>query len=75
MNSNEHFYIVRSYLDTKGHRRFQIAGDMEDSRFPEGTVWNVPLQEWESAYDDGENEENDLIIADLLAQAIEGLKA
>ena len=69
----EHFYIIRAY-EKDGLRQFQIAGDMEDARFSEGTVWNEDLESWESAYDDDENEENDLQLADALANAINNLQ-
>jgi hypothetical protein len=69
----EHFYIIRAY-EKDGLRQFQIAGDMEDACFMAGTVWNEDLQSWETAYDDDENEENDLQIADALANAINNLQ-
>jgi hypothetical protein len=69
----EHFYIIRAY-EKDGLRQFQIAGDMDDARFSEGTIWNEDSGQWESAYDDDENEENDLQIADALANAINDLK-
>ena len=69
----EHFYIIRAY-EKDGLRHFQIAGDMDDARFPEGTVWNEDSDSWESVYDDDENEVNDLQIAEYLYNAINDLK-
>lgn len=68
----EHFYIIRAY-EKDGLRHFQIAGDM-DARFSQGTVWNEDSSLWESAYDDGENEVNDLQIVEYLYNAITDLK-
>ena len=74
MNKNktvkEHYCIVRSHVARDGVTIFEIAGDMEDARFPEGTVWNPATEDWETAYDDGENEEDDLKLADALYECI-----
>lgn len=66
----EHYFIVRSHVNRDGTRTFEIAGDMEDARFPEGTVWNPASEDWETAYDDGENEEEDGILATELFDRI-----
>jgi hypothetical protein len=69
----EHFYIIRAY-EQDGLRQFQIAGDMEDVCFMAGTVLNTATNKWETAYDDDENEENDLQISNALANAINDLQ-
>jgi len=62
----EHFFVVRAWLNDEDKPQFQLASDMEDARFSEGTVWNEETQEWESWMDDDNMSEDDYLSGTLV---------
>jgi hypothetical protein len=66
MSTKEHFYIVRAWLNDEGKPEYQIASDMEDPRFPEGTVWNEETEQWEGWMDDDNQDADDLMSSTLV---------
>lgn len=63
----EHYFVVRAWLNDEGKPEYEIAGDMDDARFSEGTVWNEETQQWESweASDDNMSE-NEYLLGTLV---------
>jgi hypothetical protein len=63
----EHHFILK-YTSENG---WELDYDSEEVRFPDGTVFNDETNEWSSGYaGDGEFVDNDDVIGDQLAKAI-----
>lgn len=67
----EHYFVVRARLNDEGKPEFVIASDMEDARFPEGTVWNEETQQWEKWLHDDNTAGNDGLLMLALSERIE----
>lgn len=64
----EHHFIVK-YSTEKG---WEWDTDSEETRFPDGTVWNSDSQEWAIGYaGEGEYVDNDDTIGEDLGSAIQ----
>lgn len=69
MTKQYEYHFILKYTDLDG---WQVDADTEESRFPEGTVWDNDKQEWTSDYQgDGEYIPNSLELMDTLVASLD----
>jgi len=63
--SKEHFFVIRATLKN-GKPQFELAPEMEDDVFIEGSVLDTKTKQWESWMDEDNLEDNELLSGKLI---------